>query len=98
MSKNSLGPIPSTPFPRRHWRRFDNTERSRRNRARGPVEADKQLPSLQTLGINLDDISEKLQLDGIAAFAAAYDKVVAPLEKKSVIVAGGPGRHPLKRF
>jgi hypothetical protein len=65
----------------------------------GLLDADKQLPSLQTPGINLDDISEKLQLDGIAAFAAAYDKVGAALEKKSdVIVGGGPGRHPLEPF
>jgi transaldolase len=63
------------------------------------AEADEQLRSLQTLGINLDDISEKLQLDGIAAFAAAYDKVVAALEKKShAIVAGGPSRLPLKHL
>jgi transaldolase len=63
------------------------------------AEADEQLRSLQILGINLDDISEKLQIDGIAAFAAAYDKVVAALEKKShAIVAGGPGRQPLERL
>ena len=63
------------------------------------VEADEQLRSLQTLGINLDDISEKLQLDGIAAFAAAYDKVVAALEKKShAIVAGGPDPQVLEHL
>jgi transaldolase len=62
------------------------------------VEAGEQLRSLQTLGINLDDISEKLQLDGIAAFAAAYDKVVAALDNKShAIVAAGPGRQALER-
>lgn len=61
------------------------------------AEADEQLRSLQTLGINLDEISEKLQLDGIAAFAAAYDKVVAALDKKShAIVAALPGRPPLE--
>ena len=63
------------------------------------VEADEQLRSLQTLGINLDDISEKLQLDGIAAFAAAYDKVVAALDKKShAVVASTPCRQPLERW
>jgi transaldolase len=55
------------------------------------AEAEAQLRSLRSFGINLDDISEKLQLDGIAAFAAAYDKVVAALNKKShAIVAGDP--------
>ena len=64
-----------------------------------PVEADEELQSLWRLGIDLDDISEKLQLDGIAAFAAAYDRVVAALEKKShAIVAGGPSRLPLKHL
>ncbi|MGH9631638.1 MAG: transaldolase family protein, partial [Bryobacteraceae bacterium] len=63
------------------------------------AEADEQLRSLQTLGINLDDISEKLQLDGIAAFAAAYDKVVAALEKKShAIVAGRPDPQALEHL
>ena len=63
------------------------------------AEADEQLHSLRRLGIDLDDISEKLQLDGIAVFAAAYDRVVAALEKKShAIAAGGPGRHALERL
>ena len=63
------------------------------------VEADEQLQSLQTLGINLADISEKLQLDGIAAFAAAYEKVVAALDKKRrAIVAGNPDRQPLEHL
>jgi transaldolase len=58
----------------------------------GLAEADEQLRSLQALGINLDEISDKLQLDGVASFAAAYDKVVAALGKKShAIGAAGPG-------
>ena len=46
-------------------------------------------------GIDLDDISEKLQLDGIAAFAAAYDRVVAALDKKShgIIASEPTGRR-----
>jgi transaldolase len=63
------------------------------------AEADEQLQSLRRLGIDLDDISEKLQLDGIVAFAAAYDRVVAALDKKShAIAAGGPGRQALERL
>ena len=62
-------------------------------------EADEQLRRLRSLGIDLDDITEKLQLDGIAAFAAAYDKVLAALDKKShAIVAGSPDRQPLERL
>jgi transaldolase len=51
-------------------------------------EADEQLRSLWTLGINLDEIAEQLQLDGIALFGAAYDKVLAALDKKSYAVGG----------
>ena len=63
------------------------------------AEADEQLQSLPRLGIDLDDISEKLQLDGVAAFAAAYDKVMAALDKKrQAIVAGGARRQALERL
>jgi transaldolase len=62
-------------------------------------EADEQLRRLQSLEIDLDDITEKLQLDGVAAFAAAYDKVLAALDKKShVIMATNPDRRPLERL
>ena len=62
-------------------------------------EADEQLRSLRALSIDLDEITEKLQLDGIAAFADAYDKVLAALDKKShAIVAGKPDRQPLERL
>ena len=61
--------------------------------------ADEQLQSLPRLGIDLDDISEKLQLDGVGAFAAAYDKVMAALDKKrQAIVAGGARRQALERL
>ena len=41
-----------------------------------------QLRTLSNLGINLNAITEKLQVDGIASFASAYDRVLAALEKK----------------
>jgi transaldolase len=63
------------------------------------AEADRQLRSLQALGIDLDEIAEQLQLDGIAAFAAAYDKVLAALDKKShAIVARKPEGQPLEHL
>jgi transaldolase len=58
--------------------------------------ADEQLRSLRALGIDLDEIAEKLQKDGIAAFAAAYDKVLAALDNKSHrIIAAMADRQPL---
>ena len=63
------------------------------------AEADRQLRSLQALGIDLDEIAEQLQLDGIAAFAAAYDKVLAALDKKShALVARKGDRQPLEHL
>ena len=44
--------------------------------------AEDQLRRLSSLGIDLAAITEKLQVDGIASFAAAYDRVLAALEKK----------------
>ena len=40
------------------------------------------LRRLKALGINLDTITEKLQQDGVAAFAGSYDQLMAALEKK----------------
>jgi transaldolase len=44
--------------------------------------AEDQLRTLSNLGIDLDAITEKLQVDGVASFASAYDRVLAALEKK----------------
>jgi transaldolase len=44
--------------------------------------AEHQLRTLSGLGIDLEAITEKLQVDGIASFASAYDRVLAALEKK----------------
>jgi transaldolase len=44
--------------------------------------AEDQLRSLSNLGIDLDAITEKLQVDGVASFASAYERVLAALEKK----------------
>lgn len=53
----------------------------------GVSEAEKQLHNLASFGIDLNETAEKLQRDGIAAFASAYDRVIAALEKKSKTLA-----------
>lgn len=40
------------------------------------------LNQLKALGIDLEAITEKLQQDGVAAFAASFDQLMAALEKK----------------
>ena len=59
------------------------------------AEARQWLEGLARLGIDLNAIAEKLQVDGISAFAADYDRVLAAVEKKkkpSMATAGSTGR------
>ena len=51
-------------------------------------EADSALARLAKLGIDLDGITEKLQVDGVAAFATSFDQLLAALEKKRQTLAG----------
>jgi transaldolase len=52
-------------------------------------EAEEQLRRLAAFGIDLDTIADRLQVDGIAAFAKAYDQVLAALGKKTSAIAAG---------
>jgi transaldolase len=56
----------------------------------GIEQAEAEVERLRSLGIDLGAITERLQVDGIAAFASAYDKVVAALEKKrrAILLSG----------
>ena len=51
-------------------------------------QADAALAALEALGIDLNAITEKLQEDGVAAFAASFDQLMAALEKKRKVMAG----------
>jgi transaldolase len=48
----------------------------------GVPNAEDQLRHLAALGIDLGVITENLQTDGVIAFASAYDRVLAALERK----------------
>ncbi len=56
-------------------------------------EADRALASLARLGIDLDAITAKLQVDGVAAFAASFDQLMDALEKKRQALAGVELNH-----
>jgi transaldolase / glucose-6-phosphate isomerase len=59
-------------------------------------EAAAALERLKAVGINLNAIGEKLQQDGVAAFAASFDQLLAALEKKRQTIAGAePNRLEL---
>ncbi|HEU4340243.1 MAG TPA: bifunctional transaldolase/phosoglucose isomerase, partial [Candidatus Binatia bacterium] len=51
------------------------------------------LARLKGVGIDLDTIAEKLQEDGVAAFAASFDQLMATLEKKRAAIVGGDLNH-----
>ena len=57
-------------------------------------EARLSLEALARLGIDLDAVAEKLQVDGISAFATDYDRVLTAIEKKrhSLATSGSMGR------
>jgi transaldolase/glucose-6-phosphate isomerase len=46
------------------------------------------LQRLKALGIDLDEITKKLQQDGVTAFAASFDQLMEALEKKRKAVIG----------
>lgn len=50
--------------------------------------ADRALSDLAELGIDLGAITDKLQDDGVAAFAASFDQLMAALEKKRKTIVG----------
>ena len=52
------------------------------------AEADAALARLSSLGIDLGAITEKLQEDGVAAFAASFDQLLAALDKKRKAMVG----------
>jgi transaldolase/glucose-6-phosphate isomerase len=56
-------------------------------------EAASALGQLKTLGIDLNAITEKLQVDGVASFAASFDQLMAALEKKRQALAGVELNH-----
>ena len=53
-----------------------------------------RLGRLKALGINLDTITERLQQDGVTAFATSFDQLLAALEKKRNAMVGA---EPIKK-
>ncbi|HZA56468.1 MAG TPA: bifunctional transaldolase/phosoglucose isomerase, partial [Candidatus Udaeobacter sp.] len=56
-------------------------------------EAAAALRSLQAVGIDLNVIAEKLQQDGVAAFAGSFDQLMGALEKKRKSLGGVELNH-----
>ena len=83
------------PRDRKHIARRD-VERLQRSRpgfgcqrcARNSMKRLTRWRSLKELGIDLNAIAEKLQDDGVAAFATSFDSLMSTLEKKRASLAG----------
>jgi transaldolase/glucose-6-phosphate isomerase len=56
-------------------------------------EAAAALGQLKALGIDLNAITEKLQVDGVASFAASFDQLMGALEKKRQALVGVELNH-----
>ena len=53
----------------------------------GIDQAEDNMAQLRELGIDFDAIARKLQEDGVAAFAASYDKLLTALNGKRQRIA-----------
>ncbi len=61
----------------------------------GMEEAAARIDTLARLGVDLDEITEDLQREGVAAFADSYDELLATLETKrrALVARGAAGRQ-----
>ena len=59
----------------------------------GLAEAEDALARLSSAGVDLGAITEKLQQDGVASFAASFDQLMAALEKKRQTMIGAELSH-----
>ncbi len=53
--------------------------------------AEATLSRLNDLGVNLENITEKLQADGVASFAASFNELLEALEEKRNLLLAGRG-------
>jgi transaldolase len=67
---------------------FRDHGRPRPSLAEGLADADRVVARLGALGIDLAAVTERLQVDGVAAFAASYDALLAALEARRAARAG----------
>jgi transaldolase len=77
-----IGPDTVNTVPLDTLNAFRDHGRVRSTLLEGLEEAHQVLAGLPELGIDLDAVTEKLQVDGVAAFAASYDQLLAALDEK----------------
>jgi transaldolase len=77
-----MGPDTVNTTPLETLRAFQNHGRAESTLLTGLEEAESQLATLARLGIDLDAVTDQLQVDGVAAFADSFDKALAALDLK----------------
>lgn len=77
-----IGPDTINTVPPKTLAAFRDHGRVRETLTENVAQAEADIAMLQKLDIDLDTITRKLQDDGVAAFAASYDKLLAALKTK----------------
>lgn len=77
-----IGPDTVNTVPPKTLAAFREHGRVRETLLENIAQAKTDIAQLENLGIDLEAVTEKLQNDGAAAFAASYDKLLAELKNK----------------
>src|SRR5206468_6290920 len=92
--ENLIGPETVNTLPPETLNAFKDHGRIIRDAVRENLdEAAAALGRLKAVGIDLNAITEKLQQDGVAAFAASFDQLMAALDKKRKSMRGSELNH-----
>jgi transaldolase len=77
-----MGPDTVNTVPPATMDAFRDHGRARDTLDKGADEAEEAIRELEDLGIDLDVVTDKLQVQGVAAFAESYDKLLDALDAK----------------
>lgn len=77
-----IGPDTVNTVPPATLDAFRDHGRAKETLNKGLEKAEKQVHELRGLGIDLDGITERLQVEGLNAFTKSYDQLLASLEEK----------------
>ncbi|MFH1652416.1 MAG: transaldolase [Chloroflexota bacterium] len=80
--ENLIGPDTVNTVPPDALEAFLDHGKARPTLEEGGEETEKVLAELGKLGVDLDAITEQLQVDGVKAFADSFEKLLAALEEK----------------
>jgi len=84
-----IGPDTVNTIPLATLEAFRDHGRPRRTVDAGVEEAERAMAQLAACGIDMDAVTDTLQVEGVAAFARAYDSLLAALEARRATVGTG---------